>query len=244
MNERQSFKMSERTPNKRLSDTRRQGSFVFTVISLILFALTLTHVAVRLFSGSASALSKVPEQIIYIDSIEWASTNPDFSEMIELGMEDVCRAVTAQDTLWIELNLESGHGNGLERIFDMEARAIVLITVPVIIRYGIDLENGLPEYEADSTTLHLFLPEPEIIGWHMSYAAMPEIEAELRRSLMTSPYELYTSALESVDGRVRTEVEEYSTELLASSRERTEDLLRDRFNELGVSDDVQIEWRR
>lgn len=235
--------MNGEEPNGGKSGADRAGSCILSFAALMALLGVVFYTGMRwptLFSGAATAFN---EEVRYIDSVEWVSSHPSFDQIIEVGVRDVCRLVTAQDTLTIRLFMEAGRGSGIEVLLDIQARATVLITVPVVIRYGIDLSSGLPPHLMHDGLLRIELPEPRIIGWHISHSTMPEIEADLRRSLLTTPYALYTQTLRGVSDSVAVVIDSHALELLTRCRERTEDLLETQFKELGVADDVEILWR-
>lgn len=235
--------VNSREQNRSTPAADRTGSGILSLTALLAVFGVILYTGMRcstLPSGAATALN---EEVIYIDSVEWVSTHPSFDHVIDVGVRDVCRLVTAQDTLTVRLFIEAGRGSGLEVLLDIQARARVLITIPVVIRYGIDISSGLPSHLMHDGFLRIELPEPRILGWHISHSTMPEIEADLRRSLLTTPYELYTQTLRGVSDSVEAVIDSHALELLSSCRERTEDLLETQFRELGVADNVEILWR-
>ncbi len=102
----------------------------------------------------------------------------------------------------------------------------------------------LPEHSLSEGILQITLDSAQVFGWHIVPEKTLLIHNEVNRPFFYDVYLLHTDLVTSIHDSVSARMNPCLEDAAQEAMTRTEDMLRERIIELGIADDVVVNWRR
>lgn len=209
----------------------------FVVITGLFAYFSITGTAIEGVGGFLEAAGKVREE-------EYRQTHPSYDELIDCTIRDVCRLVTFEAEGLVDVSMTASRGSDLARFLGADAEATVNLIVPVVVRAGVDLGSSLPEHSLSEGILQITLDSAQVFGWHIVPEKTLLMNNEVNRPCFYDVYLLHTDLVTSIHDSVNARMNPCLDDAAQEAMTRTEDMLRERIIELGIANDVVVNWRR
>ncbi len=212
---------------------------VGAVIVTGLFACFRVIRATVAIGGIAGILSSAGE----VRREEQVRRHPSHDELIECTVRDVCRLVTLETEARVDVSIMASRGSDLARFLGVDAETRVDLTVPVVIRTGVELGNTIPEYSLSDGILRITLDRARVFGWRIVPEETSIVRNEVNRPLFYDVYLLHTDLVTSIHDSVSVRLNPQLENAVLEAMTRTQNLLRERITQMGIAESVVVNWR-